>query len=282
MAAACATATPLGAQVPDSARRPTQLDSAVAPTAARRAQGERRVGTHHIRWYEVAAVASGVAAVSALDEPIQRFMQRHRSKTTDDVSSVFRIEGEPLFYAGVSIGTFAIGTLIDNDNMQRAGARMVAAVAISAGAAEGMKRVIGRSRPNEGVGAYSFHPFTSFKDSAGTEARRAMPSGHVTAAFAIATSLADDVRHRPVVDVLLYAFATGTAYSRINDDRHWFSDTVMGAAVGITSAKLVNGHWRIFHLRPPGFLLTPEGDPGVSWNVPFGRARSHEPDAGRT
>jgi membrane-associated phospholipid phosphatase len=94
-----------------------------------------------------------------------------------------------------------------------------------------------------------------------------MPSGHVTAAFAVATSLADDIKS-PLVHVLLYTAATGTAFSRINDNRHWLSDTAMGAVLGIFTAKVVNGHWRIFGLRPPGFLVTPAGT-SLSWRGSF-------------
>ena len=145
---------------------------------------------------------------------------------------------------------------------------MVAAVGVSAILMGGSKMLIGRSRPNEGVGAFKFHPLTSLKDSAGVQTRGAMPSGHTTAAFAIATSLADDVHNVPL-QVLLYTFAIGTAYSRINDNRHWFTDTAAGAILGIASAKLVNGHWRIFGLKPPGVLLTPTGTATLQWTGTF-------------
>lgn len=94
-----------------------------------------------------------------------------------------------------------------------------------------------------------------------------MPSGHATTAFAVATSLADDI-DSPVADVLLYTFATGAAWSGINDDRHWLTDTAMSAVLGVTTAKLVAGRWRIFNLRPPGFLVTPAGAT-LSWQVSF-------------
>src|SRR3954454_15820405 len=83
-------------------------------------------------------------------------------------------------------------------------------------------------------------PFTSLKDSAGVETRGAMPSGHTAAAFAVATSLADDIDN-PIADVLLYIAAAGTALSRLNDNRHWLSDTIFGATLGVFTAKVVNG-----------------------------------------
>jgi membrane-associated phospholipid phosphatase len=254
------------AQVPDSAKK------AVRDTAnqqiKREAREEAAAQAHEIRWYEVVGGLTAVVGAMALDEPIAHFVQSNRSQTTDDVSSVFRQEGEPIFYAGISLGTLAVGTIMGNHDVQRAGGRMVATVALSGVVLAGTKIVLGRSRPNEGVGAYEFHPFTSFKDSAGVETRGSLPSGHTTAAFAIATSLADDI-HNKYVDVLLYTFAAGTAYSRINDNRHWFSDTVAGALLGVTCGKLVSGRWRIFGLKPPAVLVTPTGTPEVTLQVTF-------------
>jgi membrane-associated phospholipid phosphatase len=222
---------------------------------------------HVVRWYEAAAAVGGVGALMLLDEPVQRYAQRHRSNTSNDIAAVFRQEGEAPYYAGISLGVLGIGMLTGKPGVRRAGTRLVAAVLLSAGEMEAMKRVVGRSRPNEEVGAFSFHPFTSLKDSVGVETRGAMPSGHVAAAFAVATSLTDDIKS-PLVHVLLFTAATGTAFSRINDNRHWLSDTAMGAVLGIFTAKVVNGHWRIFGLRPPGFLVTPAGM-SLNWRGSF-------------
>jgi membrane-associated phospholipid phosphatase len=222
---------------------------------------------HVVRWYEAAAAVGGVGALMLLDEPVQRYTQRHRSNTADDIAAVFRQEGEAPYYAGISLGVLGVGIVAGDPGIRRAGTRLVAAVAVSAAEMETMKRLVGRSRPNEDAGAFSFHPFTSLKDSAGVETRGAMPSGHVTAAFAVATSLSDDIKS-PLVHVLLYTAAAGTAFSRINDNRHWLSDTGMGAVLGIFTAKVVNGRWRIFGLRPPGFLVTSAGA-SLSWRTSF-------------
>ena len=151
--------------------------------------------------------------------------------------------------------------------IRRAGLRVGTAVLLSAAEMLLVKHLVGRLRSNEDVGAFSFHPFTSLRDSAGVETRGAMPSGHVTAAFAVATSLADDI-NSPVATVLLYTAATGTAFSRINDNRHWLSDTGMGAVLGVLTAKVVSGRWRIFGLRPPAFLVT-RGEARLMWHPRF-------------
>jgi membrane-associated phospholipid phosphatase len=223
---------------------------------------------HVIRWFEVAAAVGGVALLSTLDEPVQRFTQHHRSPGLDGVADVFRVEGEPPYYLGVGVGVLALGLATGEGEIQRAGGRVMASVFLSGLASLTLKEVMGRSRPNERTGAYQLHPFTSRKDSLGLEARGAMPSGHTTAAFAVATSLADDIDN-PIADVMLYTFATGTAWSRINDNRHWLSDTVAGALLGIASAKLISGRWQIFDLRPPGFLVTESGAAGLIWHLTF-------------
>ncbi len=223
---------------------------------------------HVVRWYEVAATVGGVALLSTLDEPVQRAVQGNRSETTDDAASVFRQEGEPWYYVGVSLGTIGVGLVTGDAGIRRAGYRVTASLATSAVVGQVLKVVIGRSRPNAGQGAYDFHPFTSPEDSNGVSTGKALPSGHAAAAFAIATSLADDI-DSPVADVLLYAAATGTAWSRINDERHWLSDTALGAVIGISSAKVVSGRWRIFNLTPPRFLLDPSGAPAVGMSIDF-------------
>jgi membrane-associated phospholipid phosphatase len=221
-----------------------------------------------VRWYEAAAAVGGVALLSVLDEPVQRAVQRSRSESSDDLAEVFRQEGEPFYYAGLSLGLVGVGLVTQEDGIRRAGLRVTTALVVSGVTVQVLKVVIGRSRPNAGRGAYDFHPFTSSQDSNGVSTSGSLPSGHVAAAFTVATSLADDI-DSPIADVLLYTAATGTAWSRMNDDRHWLSDTALGAILGITSAKLVNGRWRIFNLTPPSFLLTPSGAPAVGMSVRF-------------
>lgn len=202
---------------------------------------------HVIRWYEALAVAGGVSAAFLVDEPVQEYLQRHRSPTSDDIASVFRHVGQPEVWATTTLGLLGAGLIAQKPNLTRAGGRLATSLALSAAEFQIIKRISGRARPDSGLGAFHFDPFS------GSES---FPSGHVTAAFSLATSLADDI-HRPWATVGLYAIATGTAFSRLNDDRHWLSDTFLGAALGTTTAKLVNGHWQIFGLHPPRFLLDP-------------------------
>jgi len=251
--------SPLSGQARDS----THTDS-TAKRQARRILDE----AHVVRWYEAAAVIGGVVLASALDEPVERTVQRHRSRIAGDVATIFRQQGEPWYYASISLGVFGAGLVANSPDLRRAGRRLVLSVA-AAGLTTGIfKRVVGRSRPNEAVGAFQFHPFTSLKDSAGVQTRGAFPSGHTTAAFAVATSLAEDINN-PWASVALYTIAAGAAWSRIYDNRHWLSDTMFGAALGVTAAKVVNGRWRVFGWRPPAIIVRPTGEVALGWTIPL-------------
>jgi membrane-associated phospholipid phosphatase len=64
---------------------------------------------------------------------------------------------------------------------------------------------------------------------------------HASAAFAIGTVFAEsgDEEHRWLRRTLGYGIAGATAYARLHDNVHWFSDVVAGAAIGISTARFV-------------------------------------------
>ena len=86
-------------------------------------------------------------------------------------------------------------------------------------------------------------------------------------AFALATALSDEI-HRPLVDRGALRLATGTGLSRINDNVHWFSDVVAGAALGIVSARFATGRLRVFGIRAPSFIPRP-GGMSLGWHGQF-------------
>jgi membrane-associated phospholipid phosphatase len=211
-----------------------------------------------IRWWHGAIVLGGLSALMLLDEPSERFFQRNRSASSDDVARALRHFGQPEVYGTVTLGLLAAGLAGHDEDLTRAGGRLAVTLALAGGAATAAKFAFGRPRPSESTDADVYNPFSGDD---------AMPSGHSTVAFALATALADDI-HRTWASVGLYTLATGVAWSRLNDNRHWLSDVAAGAVVGTTSAKLVNGHWRVFHLHPPSILLGPR-HAGIVWQVAF-------------
>jgi hypothetical protein len=101
----------LAAQRPDSVAGPPIADSAVADPGSKAARQQILAEPHVVHWYEAASALGGVGVLMLLDEPAQRFVQHHvRSNTTDDISSVFRQEGEAPYYAGISSGCWGLAS----------------------------------------------------------------------------------------------------------------------------------------------------------------------------
>jgi len=212
-----------------------------------------------IRWYEAGGAAAGILVLMLADEPVQRFAQRNRSPTSDDIAAVVRHMGQPEVYVTTSLGLIAVGLAARNPHIAKAGGRAAASIAIAAAIELSLKVIIGRARPDSGLGSTHFDSFSIQS--------RSMPSGHSALSFALVTSLAGEVR--PIwARVGLYGLATATALSRVNDDRHWLSDITAGSLIGVTSAKLVGGKWQVFGLRPPVFLVASSGT-SVGWTFSF-------------
>ncbi len=67
---------------------------------------------------------------------------------------------------------------------------------------------------------------------------QSFPSAHTAMAFAYATVLDKEFKN-PWISIAGYSLATATGAMRILNDKHWFSDVVVGAGIGILSTKLV-------------------------------------------
>ena len=214
--------------------------------------------SHNIRWWEAALAVGAIGAASIFDRRADTWVQDRRSSGSDAVANAFRYGGGPELVFGIPGGILAAGFVSGNKNLQRSGGRVLASV-VTAGLATGaLKEITGRFRPDNTTDQYVFRPFSNHD---------AFPSGHATIAFALATSLSAEI-HRPWATALLVAGATGTAWSRLNDHKHWLSDVVAGAAVGVTAANVMEGRWRIFGLGPPEFLISPHGA-RVEWRLSF-------------
>lgn len=211
-----------------------------------------------IRWWHGAILLGGLSGLMLLDEPMQRFVQPRRSPSANAISHTLRHIGQPEVYGTITAGLLAAGLIGGDNELTRAGGRLAATLALAGAASSVTKLALGRPRPSESLDADGYVPFSG---------QEAMPSGHTTIAFALATALADDI-HDTWASVGLYTLASAVGWSRINDNRHWLSDVAAGAAIGITSAKVINGRWQIFNLRPPQLLLGPH-HAGIAWQVTF-------------
>lgn len=204
----------------------------------------RRIGL----WPHAVSTLAALMVASTIDKKIRDQIQEHDSKSGDDLARAVKRGGQAEVYAPVALGTMAVGLIAGDDRILRAGGRITGGLLLTGVAVSLLKPLVGRARPRVSEGAYSFRPLSS---------RDSWPSGHTAMAFALATSVSDEVRFTPVT-VALYGAATLTGWSRLNDNLHWTTDVATGALVGIVSAKLMNGRWQVFGVRGPRFLLEGE------------------------
>lgn len=219
---------------------------------------------HSIQWYEPVIAAAGVSVFFLVDNSVRSYMLDHQTSGRDEAASVFKVVGQPEVWAlvpGVMIGT---GLLWKKPGLTRSGLRAVTSAALAGGITFVLKATLGRERPNEPGSEPLDFEFLGFE---GATSDASMPSGHASTAFGFAASLADDV-HPLWGKIGLYAIATGTAWSRVYNNKHWTSDVVAGALIGITSAKLVSGRWQVWGIRPPA-VFTDGHQVTVSWRGTF-------------
>lgn len=89
------------------------------------------------------------------------------------------------------------------------------------------------------------------------------PSGHTTEAFANAEFLFQEYKDvSPWYGIAGYSMAVATAYLRLYNNKHWLSDVVTGAGLGIISTKLA--YWlypkiqhKFFKDKPVQTLIMP-------------------------
>lgn len=119
-------------------------------------------------------------------------------------------------------------------------------------------RPIGRMRPEEGFGPYEYR----FLEGS------SFPSGHASTMAQVATVLAHHIDRWPAT-VLLYGVAGALTYERAASEKHWVSDSWIGAAWGWGVARVViaRREGRCFNFAPVFDLET--GAVGVRVPVPF-------------
>lgn len=80
------------------------------------------------------------------------------------------------------------------------------------------------------------------------------PSGHTATAFMAATLLSKEYGHlSPWVSIGAYSVAATTGFMRIANNKHWLSDVMVGAGLGIISTEF--GYWIVDALMKDKGLL---------------------------
>lgn len=183
-------------------------------------------------WLRFSVTAGLGGGLFAADRPVDVFSrERHpRSSGERRFEDAAQELGDAPGIAGVVGGSALFGWVTGNRFAQSLAADAGEAVALSGGLTAIAKEAIGRSRPRARRGAFRFEPFSG---------NASLPSGHVTAAFSLASAVSerfdDDLRFA----VPLYGLASLVAFSRVRADAHFASDVFFGAAIGTVVGRTV-------------------------------------------
>jgi membrane-associated phospholipid phosphatase len=126
--------------------------------------------------------------------------------------------GSFMFQIGAGAATYSVGKAAGNNKLSLVGRDIVRAQIVSQVVAQAVKFTVQRERPDHS-NSQSF------------------PSGHAASAFSTAGVLQRHYGWK--VGVPAYAFGSYVALARMAWNRHHASDVVMGAGLGIASARTV-------------------------------------------
>jgi membrane-associated phospholipid phosphatase len=122
-------------------------------------------------------------------------------------------------------------------------------MAISGLFTEILKNTFHRRRPREAVSP-------DIWDGPGLGmAYKSFPSGHSTAAAALATVVALEYRDTPAIGAIAWTIAAATGWSRMNDNAHWASDVFAGLAIGCCFSSAIvssRAQWKVGVGPAPG------------------------------
>jgi len=173
-----------------------------------------------------ASVGGGLAlAVHPADDNVNESLVN--SDFAKDFFVLGKYLGQLYTLLPVAITVYTLGRVQDEPKVSHVGTDLIQALLVSEGLVQTLKYTTRWERP-EGSSKNSF------------------PSGHAADTFAFATALERHLGWKGAVPA--YVFSSYVAISRLPDNRHWLSDTVFGASVGIIAGRTVTRHGRDFPL----------------------------------
>jgi len=161
----------------------------------------------------------GLLAVGALAvSPFDGASDPANSSGTSSAFTAGRIGGNFVVQGGLAAGTYLIGRATGSDRVSDLGGDLLRAQLLSQAVVQAGQFATHRQRPD----GSNYH---------------SLPSGHTASAFATASVLQGHFGWR--IGVPAYVFAGYVGASRIADNKHHLSDVVLGAGLGLLSARIV-------------------------------------------
>jgi membrane-associated phospholipid phosphatase len=165
----------------------------------------------------------GIGTLSFTSDWVQEFNAFGKNFTNNDDNPDQRtsLDDHTLYLPAVTVGALHLAGVHGKNNIVDASVMVVLSQTLAyAGVISPLKRFTAQRRP-DGSDSLSF------------------PSGHTAAAFVSAEFLRQEYKSvSPWIGAAGYGCAILTGYLRMYNNKHWFSDVVAGAGVGIISTRV--------------------------------------------
>lgn len=175
------------------------------------------LGTKESLWgWNLALIGAGAGTAIVLSQTdADNEIQGGSAKgSIGDFAIVGSIGGNAFTLGGISVSTYIIGRVIEDEKIIKTGKALIEAEIITAVMTSMIKVSTGRDRP-DGSGNRFFSSF---------------PSGHTSGSFALASVV--DTMYGHKVGIPLYVVAGFVGFSRLSDNKHFLSDILFSAALG--------------------------------------------------
>ena len=189
-------------------------------------------GKHWLPTLSITGFTAGLIVADPYDTPYFR-----RTTTFNTFNKVFSGSITSAETAAVPVAFLLVGHFRHDSYAEKTALLAGEAYADSAVVAVVMKMATRRLRPSEipPSGPFSDTFFNSRVSNAGINS--GFPSGHATAAFAVATVFAHRYRQHRWVPWVAYGAASVISFSRVTTQAHFPSDVFVGAALGVAISE---------------------------------------------
>ncbi|WP_395077326.1 phosphatase PAP2 family protein [Flavobacterium sp.] len=165
-----------------------------------------------------ALIAYGVIGLESDD--LKLFNAIIKEEVNENIDSKITIDDFSQFAPAISVYALNFGGIKGKNNFKDRSIILATSYLLMGSSVYALKNTTKVERPDKS----SFNSF---------------PSGHTANAFAGAEFLWQEYRDVSIwYGISGYLVATGTGMFRIYNDRHWFTDVVAGAGIGILSTKI--------------------------------------------
>jgi membrane-associated phospholipid phosphatase len=199
--------------------------------------GTKNVITRPFHWDSGDLLTFGLwsaAVVGAvfIDMEVRDVFRRNRNDFSDAFLDVGYYYGSPTFTVPATVLTYSIGAIVKNQKVKETAVMMGELLATTFLVQQPLRIVVGRARPLTNEDNLTFKPFSTEREYA------SFISGHTWSSVGLSYILAEQIDH-PVATVIFYALGLITPITRMAVDDHWFSDVIIGGALGYYSARSI-------------------------------------------